>query len=252
MEENQIVTCYQYDNDYYFNGEAPVQVLNGALNLPPNITDQKPTLKEGVFLKFDGTKWTEEQEPQGEAFLKVQAKADPITLHERRLLELVKMFTNDNKEYRLKLDSDGLYFTVEKVPPKTLEEVRQEKLQELERITAGFKGNVNKDMYFTSSLGFKANGDKDALTNSKTLLDCFNLPGFGETTLYYDYDSKEHNLNKTQIQTLYVEIAMYGQSLYVARDAFLEQINQAKTIDQLNKIAFEFPHELPQQNRGKK
>lgn len=136
------------------------------------------------------------------------------------------------------------------VPP-TLEEVRQEKLQELETITAGFKGNVNKDMYFTSSLGFKANGDKDALTNSKTLLDCFSLPGFGETTLYYDYDSKEHNLNKTQIQTLYVEIAMYGQSLYVARDAFLEQINQAKTIDQLNKIAFEFPHELPK-NRGNK
>ena len=242
-QENIIYTAYAYDENGYFDFETPFQIVDDVKLIPPNATELKPLLKDEFFYKFNEGQWIEEPKPSDiNEFIGVKIKNDSANNHDIQMREILRTLQENQEGFILK-NEEGFLF-IEKEKPKTLQELKNEKLLELERITSSFKENVNKDMYFTSSLGFKVNGDKDALMNSKTLLDCFSLPQFGETTMYYDYNDVEHNLNKEEIQTIYVEIALYGQTLYKTRDTFVEKIRAAKNIDELNLIEFNFPHEI--------
>ena len=242
-QENIIYTAYAYDEQGYFDFETPFQIVDDVKLIPPNATELKPLLKDEFFYKFSEGQWIEEPKPTDiNELVGLKIKNDSTNNHDIQMREILRVLQENQEGYILK-NEEGFLF-IEKEKPKTLQELKAEKLAELEAKAMRFKENVNKDMYFTSSLGFKANGDKDALLNCKTLIDCFDFQAISNKTFYFDYEGNTHELTKAQLEKLYTEIAMYGQSLYLKRAEYMQLINQAKSVQELEQITLDFPHSI--------
>lgn len=101
---------------------------------------------------------------------------------------------------------------------------------------AKFENPVNKNMYFTSSLGFRCNGDSRSVTNIINLIEAYK-----DTNVNYrDYDNKVHSLTKEQLQTLHLESIDNINKLYQQKWNIESLLKEAKTIDDLNDSALEF------------
>lgn len=106
--------------------------------------------------------------------------------------------------------------------------------------TVPFETNLNKDMYFTSSLGFKSNGDRRSKSNLQDLVLCFDLQQKDGMITYIDYDNVGRQLTKTQVQTLFTECVANGQLLYNQKWAYKKLIDEATSLDDLSKIDIVF------------
>lgn len=124
----------------------------------------------------------------------------------------------------------------------TFEQLKAKKLQELATASAAFEQNPNNDMYFTSSLGFKCNGDRRTLTNIESLISKFDLVANKQTKLvaYRDYDNTDRQVSKAQLETLSDEHVLNGFALYDQKRALGDRISKAKSIEELNKIKITF------------
>lgn len=124
----------------------------------------------------------------------------------------------------------------------TFEELKTKKLEELATASAAFEQNPNNDMYFTSSLGFKCNGDRRTLTNIESLISKFDLVANKDTKLvaYRDYDNTDRQVSKAQLETLSDEHVLNGFALYDQKRALGDLISKAKSIEELNKIDIKF------------
>lgn len=124
----------------------------------------------------------------------------------------------------------------------SLEQLKEKKLYQVEVLSAKFEENLNKDMYFTSSLGFKCNGDRRTRSNIEDLIIFFDVQATGEpkTINYRDYDNQTRQLTKEQLQTLYVEHVTNGQNLYNQKWSLQESINSAGSLEDLNRINIVF------------
>ena len=60
---------------------------------------------------------------------------------------------------------DNKFVFADEHTDELLTEAKKKKLAELAEATALFENNLNKDMYFTSSLGFRVNGDRRTRSN---------------------------------------------------------------------------------------
>ncbi len=127
-------------------------------------------------------------------------------------------------------------------PPKveTVETVREDKLNELDKAASSFEDNLNKDMYFTSSLGFKCNGDRRTKSNLQDLITFFDLQAHNGKVDYRDYDNQVQQLTKQQFQLLLGEHVANGNSLYDQKWKLQEQIKASKSKEALKKIAIDF------------
>lgn len=114
-------------------------------------------------------------------------------------------------------------------------------LSEVDKQTAKFEDNLNKDMYFTSSLGFKVNGDRRTKDNLQDLITFFDLQAVEGKIQYRDYDNQDQSLTKEQLQTLLTEHVVNGQSLYNKKWQLQSEIKAAQDFDSLNKIKIAFP-----------
>ena len=121
-------------------------------------------------------------------------------------------------------------------PPATLGEARELKLKELARVTAKFEDNLNKDMYFTSSLGFRVNGDRRTRSNIEDLIQF--SPAFPAP--YRDYDNRVQEVTQEQLRTMLTEHITAGHSLYEQKWKFEAQINACTTIEEVEAIKIEF------------
>lgn len=121
-------------------------------------------------------------------------------------------------------------------PPTTLEEVQELKLAELSQVTALFENNLNKDMYFTSSLGFRVNGDRRTRSNIEDLIT------FTQTfpVIYRDYDNVMRNVTENDLRTMLVEHITNGNNLYQAKWLLESQIQECTTIEEVNAIEIKF------------
>lgn len=122
----------------------------------------------------------------------------------------------------------------------SLAEFKDARLRELSRAAAAFENNLNTEMYFTSSLGFKVNGDRRTKANLQDLITFFDLQANDGTLPYRDYDNKNRNLTKQQLQLLLVEHVANGNNLYEQKWAYQNQVSQAKTKDAVKAIKFTF------------
>lgn len=121
-----------------------------------------------------------------------------------------------------------------------LDEFKNMRLRDLSRQTSAFENNLNTEMYFTSSLGFKVNGDRRTKANLQDLINFFDLQANDGTLPYRDYDNKNRNLTKQQLQLLLVEHVANGNNLYEQKWAYQNQVSQAKTKDAVKAIKFTF------------
>ena len=121
-------------------------------------------------------------------------------------------------------------------PPATLEEARELKLEELAQVTAKFEDNLNKDMYFTSSLGFKVNGDRRTRSNIEDLI------RFSTTfpVQYKDYDNIFQKVTKDHLETMLQEHITNGLNLYQQKFSYESQIDACKSKEEVEAIKIEF------------
>ena len=121
-------------------------------------------------------------------------------------------------------------------PKKTLDELKSEKLSELTAITSKFDNQlVNADMIIKSSLGFSINADLRSQNNLRGLI----AVGV-EPVNFVTADNSVQSLSLEQLNILLNECALNGQSLYLQKWEYKEQIEQAKTVEELNKIDLQF------------
>ena len=122
----------------------------------------------------------------------------------------------------------------------TLDELKQNKLLELETRSAKFEDNLNKNMYFKSSLGFKCNGDRRTRSNIEDLISTFALVSQGQTTVdYRDYDNHVQKVTLENLKTLLAEHIGNGLNIYQQKWALQDKINNAQSVDELNQIQIE-------------
>lgn len=95
---------------------------------------------------------------------------------------------------------------------------------------------LNKIMHFTSSLGFRCNGDRRTLENIRGLHDI--LQDDETTVPYRDYDNQSHDLTKPQLATLMMELQQNGLNLYTQKWARQAEVESAETLEQLRAVNF--------------
>lgn len=239
--ENGLINTYHYDQYGYYEGVVTTQVLDGAALMPPCCIATAPEVKEGFFYKINDTDdgWIAEAKPKSaKDCIGLVVKHEDNSDRGCELKKLMQDFCDaDSEHYRVKRGED-LSWTVEAIPPKTFEEVKKEKMQELQSKSASFESNLNKDMYFTSSLGFKCNGDRRTKDNLQDLIAYFDAQA--KTVDYRDYDNEIRQLTIEQLETLIKEHTENLQSLYSQKWQLESKVNHATSLEELRLISLDF------------
>ncbi len=242
MTESNLTTTYKYDQYGYYESSVTTQIIDGKVLKPPRCIEAKPEFLEGFFYKINNelNGWEPEKKPtSAEECLNLHIKHEDNSDRGCELKKLMQDFCDaDSEHYRVKRGED-LSWSVEAIPPKTFEEVKADKVRELQTKSASFETNLNKDMYFKSSLGFKCNGDRRTKDNLQDLIMYFDAQTKA-TVAYRDYDNQMQQLNKEQLQTLLREHIENGQDLYNQKWELENRLNQAHTIEDLNAINIVF------------
>ena len=119
---------------------------------------------------------------------------------------------------------------------KTLEELKEDKLDELTAITSKFDNQlVNTDMVIKSSLGISINADLRSQNNLRGLI----AVGV-EPVNFMTADNSVKSLSIEQLNTLIEECSLNGQNLYQQKWNYREQIENATTVEKINSIEFNF------------
>ncbi|MBQ5918481.1 MAG: hypothetical protein IIW92_12710 [Lachnospiraceae bacterium] len=191
--------------------------------VPPFSTTERPdltSLKDNEILVFKDNKWQVEQEFYVGKIVDCQG-------------ERVSKYVTDNDLTFEKCD-DGFKIVEKYVKEKTLEELREQKLNELSSQASRFEQTENKDMFLTSSLGFRINADPKAKRNIDTLIEV------GVTT-FRDYDNVIHaNVSLEDLTTIKREISINAIHLYNQKWQMEYQISTLKTIEEVENYQIQF------------
>lgn len=140
-----------------------------------------------------------------------------------------------------------------------LDRAKAFKLHELAQKAQSFEDNVNKQMYFISSVYIehevttqgdneediktelvkefiKVNGDRRTRSNITDLITYQPT----DNVLYRDYDNVERVLTKDQLKVMLKEHVVNGQMLYEQKWGLEKQINACTTIEELEQIKIDF------------
>ena len=183
--------------------------------VPANATEKKPLkAKENQAVIFNGS--------EGEIIADYSNKTYYIGTEQHEMKELGD------------LPKGATFEPVE--PKKTFDELKSEKLAELTAITSKFDNQlVNTDMIIKSSLGFSINADLRSQNNLRGLI----AVGV-EPVNFMTANNSVKSLTLEQLNVLLNECALNGQSLYLQKWQYREQIEQAQTVEELNTIEFNF------------
>lgn len=224
---------YTYDKDtkellFTQQGELdPLESENQGKDVylvPANSTDIKPTLEpsnDNEMLVFNGEGWE----------LKPRFELNGIyNTIDNRIYEFCK-----KNGYHLEQVENGFKICAPK--EKTFEEVKSDKLSDLASKAQDFENNVNKEMWFKSSVnGYLINGDRRTRSNLEDLITYSTT----DTIQLRDYENIERQLTKEQLQVMLKELCINGQLLYEQKWAFEDKINACTTIEELNAIKIKF------------
>lgn len=130
-------------------------------------------------------------------------------------------------------------FQIVAVPAPTLEEVKAQKLNELEQ---KFLAWYETDATVTSSLGFVADSDSRAMMDTSGLVTTLEAQPAETrgTVAFMDHDNVAHQLTLDQMKTVNLEIIQNGQSAYAQKWALRTAIEAAETTEAVNAITIEF------------
>ena len=120
----------------------------------------------------------------------------------------------------------------------TEEELRAKLQAELESTSAKFEENLNKAMFFTSSLGFKVNGDRRTRSNIEDLISM--LPDDTTTVSYRDFNNEEQKLTRPQLKIILTEHLQNGLDLYQQKWQKQAELQAAKSKEELKAVNLDF------------
>lgn len=130
-------------------------------------------------------------------------------------------------------------FQIVAVPAPTLEEVKTQKLAELE---SKFLAWYETEAAVTSSLGFVADSDSRAMMDTSGLVTTLEAQPAETrgTVAFMDHDNVPHQLTLDQMKTVNLEIIQNGQSAYAQKWALRTAIEAAETAEAVNAIEIAF------------
>ena len=125
---------------------------------------------------------------------------------------------------------------VSKCPNVFLDEYRAKRKAELDVISEHLSQYKCKDMYLTSSLGFKIDADISSQKNLEGLI------RIGQPTdKFKDYDNQYQTITVEQMNTLLTECAVNGANLYATRFTYIDALEAATSLDTIMQMVFDFP-----------
>lgn len=239
---------FYFDTDGYFQNVGWAQSdKKGKLLMPPNATTVAPELDESYFYKWDKDQnvWLAEKKPT-EASELVDQIIDhkSQTPHMIELRKIVEALTKDNPNYRDERGTkdEGYHHKIVRIPEKTIDEVRAEKLSELD---SAFMSWYEDKATVTTSLGFVADSDARAMMDVNGLVTTIEVQSSQarETVAFMDANNEPHLLSLDQLKTVQVEIIQNGQSAYQQKWSMRTAIEQATTKEEIEAIEIKFTAE---------
>lgn len=239
---------FYFDSDGYFQAIGWAQSdKNGNLLMPGNATTVAPAFDDAFFYKWnpDTKVWDPEKKPTDASELEgkiIDHKSQ--TPHMIELRKIVEALTKDNPNYRDERGTkeEGYHHKIVRIPEKTLEEVRAEKLSELD---SSFMQWYEDKATVTTSLGFVADSDARAMMDVNGLVTTLEAqPAETRASVaFMDANNESHLLTLEQLKTVQVEIIQNGQSAYQQKWALRTAIEAAQSIEDIEAIEIKFTAE---------
>ena len=142
------------------------------------------------------------------------------------------VWCNKNNAYIIK---ENNRFIIKAIPEPSLEELKKNKLQELniKFLEAEEDGTLDSSVGFTIDATERSNRDIDGLIKSLEATK-------QDNTRFCAADNTFHEVTLEQLKTMQLEVITYGQQLYTKKWQYREQINQAQSKEELDKIKIKF------------
>ena len=244
MVPNSIIDLPHVDEDGYFDGlcacmvDATGELLLGANTF--NIHAPEADGKHFYKLSADKTGWTAEAIPQTvEECVGIVLDHHKQTERIHKLRQVFEDLTKDSTEYRLVQDLETNARSIEKIPEKTVEEVRTEKMQALD---SAFTSWYEDGATLKSSLGYEVDSDSRAMQDVNGLV----AAAEAQTTfaasglIFMDANNVGHEVALDQLKTLQLEIIASGNAAYQEKWKLRDAIEKAKTKEELDAIEIAF------------
>lgn len=245
-----LVPIFYFDDEKYFAYEGKAQKVGDDILMPDNAVQVAPESGKlaANFAKWnaEAKKWEYEAKPTTAAdFIGKQVSHKSQSAHDIELRQLLQTLVNaDSATYRVIRGSEeeGLWWGVEKIPEQTLEELRAQKLSQLD---SSFKAWYQDGATVTTSLGFVADSDSRAMMDVSGLVTTLEAqPAESRATVaFMDANNQTHLLDLTQLKTVQVEIIQNGQSAYQQKWALRTAIENAQNKEELKAIEIKFTAE---------
>lgn len=144
-----------------------------------------------------------------------------------------------NENGRATIEDKGDYYEVVEIPAPNVDDVRGQKLSELD---SSFMDWYENGATVTSSLGFVADSDSRAIVDISGLVTSLEAqPAETRSTVaFMDAENQAHMLTLDQLKTLQLEVIQNGQEAYAQKWALRTQIESADSVEALQAIEIKF------------
>lgn len=244
MKPNEIKEIPHVDEDGYFDGTVACMAdARGALMLGADCYDIAAPEDDGKhFYKIaaDGQSWEAEAIPQtAEECVGIVLDHHKQTERIHKLRTVFDELTKNSTTYRLVQDPETNARSIEKIPEKTVEEVRTEKMRALD---AAFMSWYEDGATVVSSLGFEADSDQRAISDVNGLVTAVEAQATlsDSGVIFMDAHNEGHQLTLDQLKLLQLEIIGAGSAAYQEKWKLRDAIEKAKTKEELEKIEIAF------------
>lgn len=224
IPDEPVLTFYRYDSDGFYLGTTWRQ--------EENTTDIPFTYEPGFWFFFRNNEWEKAKIPETVQELDFDITlTDESTNYQKTLVSLAQRLFAGYTGNTYKLEIQGNHC---KVSQKSLEELKNEKQQEISNYANRFEHNKCDEMFITSSLGFRVNADRRSLQNVE------NLIRIGQSTVFKDYDNQFHSITVQDLETLAMEISVNGSNLYNQKFQMQMAVMNFTTIQELENFEISF------------
>lgn len=244
MKPNEIKEIPHVDEDGYFDGTVACMAdARGALMLGADCYDIAAPEDDGKhFFKLSADKngWVAEAIPQTvEECVGIVLDHHKQTERIHKLRTVFDELTKNSTTYRLVQDPETNARSIEKIPEKTVEEVRTEKKRALD---SAFASWYEDGATLKSSLGFEADSDSRAMQDVNGLVTAAEAQAtYSDSGLtFMDANNVGHQVNLEQLKTLQLEIIASGNAAYQEKWKLRDAIEKAKTKEELEGIEIAF------------
>lgn len=244
MKPNEIKEIPHVDEDGYFDGTVACMAdARGALMLGADCYDIAAPEDDGKhFYKIaaDGQSWEAEAIPTtAEECVGIVLDHHKQTERIHKLRTVFDELTKNSTTYRLVQDPETNARSIEKIPEKTVEEVRTEKTRALD---AAFMSWYEDGATVVSSLGFEADSDQRAISDVNGLVTAVEAQATlsDSGVIFMDAHNEGHQLTLDQLKLLQLEIIGAGSAAYQEKWKLRDAIEKAKTKEELEKIEIAF------------